>query len=327
MKDKSGPALAKTIPVKALQLTDRDRVIAWAIFDFKVLSSCQIRQMFFGGTPGTAASLSRRMSLLRELGLVEQRRKPGCGNRAYYISGPAAIKEIAAREGKQAGWLYKSHLREAEACMASNHFLAINDVWSAFRLQEQKSMGELVDYSLEPDGRFDFRFRISRNVERVLLVPDGRGVWSTAEGRTTHFLLEVDRGTERLEIIKAKIEKYIMLLLRLGYARVAGRPCFPAVLFIAPSPRRAESIAGCCEAATRAVGVRPQDVARFAAFAVSDMKSVNAQGVLADIWSAPFEGERGKRFDELLPTGHVCEDLRRHFAVENQKWSRAVPTT
>lgn len=243
----------------------------------------------------------------------------------FYASGPEALREIAEHESVQVAAFYRHHMKKACDALASNHFRAVNDLWAAFRLAEGEGQGELIDYSFEPKVRYDFRFNTGSSIERIILMPDARGLWhDEASNRDFHFLVEVDMGTERLEQIKQKVMKYLRLLLRLGWATVSGRPCFPLVLFVAHSARRAESIAGCFEAAARTVGVLPQDGARFAPMAVTDIKTIDTRGILAGIWSVPFEGVRGKRFDALLPPDHVCQDLRRHFAVENRKWSRTL---
>lgn len=308
-----------------LSLTDRDITIGWGVYDFLLLTSRQIRRMYFGDRPGTAASCSRRMKVLKDAGLVQVLHRQG-DHRNFYTAGHEALTEIAEHEGLQRAAFWRRHSQRVNAALASRHFQAVTDLWSYFILAEHLDLGELVDYSLEPETRFDFKFNSGAGIERTVLIPDGRGIWhDNRSGRDVHFLIEVDRGTERLEQIKLKVEKYLRLLLRLGWAQQGGRPCFPLVMFVTRTPRRAASIAGCFAAACRGVGVLPQDVNRFATFAVSDARSIDSRGITSDIWNVPLEPLGTNRpFDILLPSNHMCCDLRRYSSVTNPRWSRSV---
>lgn len=275
--------------------------------------------MFFGGRPGCAASLSRRMHILEDLGLVAAIYRPGNGHTKYYIAGPRLVREIAAQDGKRAQ--LKSHLKLTESLVTNQHFLMLNDILSFFRLEEYKGNGELLDWRIEREIQFAFKFK----GQNILIKPDASLTWlDQSTLRTHHSLLEVDRSTERLEIITSKCMKYLQLLVRLAFARVHDKPVFPLVLFIARTPSRAASICGCIKASTMRIGIRPEDVSRFARFGVTDLCTIEEKGILAPIWRVPLvESQEFNAFVDMLPPNHLCHDLRQHFPVENRKWSRA----
>ena len=302
-------------------LTARDEDIAWDIYCNKVLTVPQIHRMHFPDVaPGDGSPVSRRLRILRELGQVRVMKRPGEPRRHYYITGPEYIRLAAWDACRHAGYLYRSHMREVKETLSVDHQIMLNDVLSLFRFEENRSQGELVDWLPEPGTRFSFKHAGKQRS----LVPDGKGIWASYEsGRNLHFLVEVDRGTMRLDLIREKFERYLALLLRLGFARVGDRPVFPVVLVIARTARRAESLADCVKAATVQIGLRPADARRFIFFAFSDLATIESRGILGDVWRVPLEvtGNR-KTFEELLPSNHLCEGLGLHFRVYDKKWMR-----
>lgn len=302
-------------------LTARDENIAWDIYINKILTVPQIHRMHFPDVaPGDGAPISRRLRILRGLGQVQVMKRPGEPRRHYYISGPEYIRLAAWDAGRHAGYLYRSHIREVKETLAVDHQLMLNDILTLFRLEENRGKGELVDWLPEPATRFSFKHAGKQRS----LVPDGKGIWASYEsGRSLHFLVEVDRGTMRLDLIREKFERYLGLLLRLGFARVGDRPVFPAVLIIARTERRAESLADCVLAAALQVGLRREDARRFIVFAFSDLATIESHGILGDVWRIPLDvTSNRKTFEELLPSNHLCEGLGLHFRVYDRKWMR-----
>lgn len=304
-------------------LTIRDEDIAWDIYLNKVLTVPQIHRMHFPDVaPGDGSPVSRRLRILRELGQVQVMKRRGEPRRHYYIAGPEYIRLAAQDSGRHAGYLYRHHLREVKETLAVDHRLMLNDVFSFFRREENFGKGELADWLPEPGTRFVFKHA---GKERSL-IPDAKGIWASNQaGRCTHFLVEVDRGTMRLDLIREKFERYLALLLRLGFARVGDQPVFPVVLVIARTARRAESLADCVKAATVQIGLRVDDARRFIVFAFSDLTTIERSGILGDVWRVPLEvTSNRKTFEELLPSNHLCEGLGLHFRVYDKKWMRKM---
>lgn len=279
--------------------TERDVDIVFGCYNHGPLTVRQIQRWFFPNVaPNDGSQVSRRMSLLRESGDVCVLKRAG-DRRHFYIAGPQFVRAYGRDVGESPGWLWRRRLKDAVRKVNSNHSILLNDVFSYFKMAENRGEGALLDWQMEP--RWQFRY----GGKRWLLIPDITGWWySNRTNREIQFLLEVDTGTETLHVVTEKIFRYIRLLQRLGFARSkSGRPGFPAVIFVTRTNRRAQSLAACIPAAVQKSGIGYDDVREYATFAVSSMPLIEERGVASTIWSVPLDRSGGIRtLDELLPS-------------------------
>lgn len=302
--------------------TERDVAICWAVHDYGPLTLNQIHRMLFPDlNPADNSQVSRRLSLLRESGDLHVLRR-SADRRLFVTPGPSFIKQIAEHEGGSAGWLWRRMLKDAVRSIASEHFLFTVDLLSHFKAAEARGTGELLDWSRELRLAFRFKGR------GWTLVPDVAGVWhSNRTGKDVQFLLEADMSSETSAVVTDKIYRYIVLLQRLGFARSrSGRPGFPAVLLVARTVRRADSLSKCVLAAVQKSGIRPGDVHRFLTFAVSTLPLIEEQGAVSGVWDVPLDHSGAKlTFDELLAPDHLGDDFRLRSGMLNPRWSKIDP--
>ena len=302
--------------------TERDVDIAMGVHDFGPLTMEQIHRMFFPDlNPADNSQVSRRLSILRESGDIHVLKRTG-DRRHFFVVGPCFIRDLARHEGGSAGWLWRRMLKDAVRSIASEHHVFVTDVLVQFKAEEARGGGELLDWAREL--RLEFRFK----GKRWLLIPDVLTLWHSNEtGKDIQFLLEADLGTESLGVVADKIHRYIVLLQRLGFARDRnGRPGFPAVLFVARSSRRAESLSKCVWAAVQRSGIRPDDIGRFLVFAFTSLPLIEEFGITSAVWDVPLDCSDGKRtIDELLPSDHLGDDFRLRSGMLNPRWSKIDP--
>jgi hypothetical protein len=305
-----------------LRQTERDVNIVWGVHSFGPLTVKQVRRMYFPDlNPSDGSQISRRLALLRKSGDICVLKRSG-DRRHFLVPGPAFIRELAQHEGGSPGWLWRRMLKDAVRSIASEHSIFMTDILSHLKSAEARGAGELLDWMREP--RWEFRFK----GQRWLLIPDIMGWWhSDRTGRETEFLLEADTGTETLGVVTDKIHRYVRLLQRCGFARDrTGRPGFPAVLLVARSSRRAESLSACVPAAVQKSGIFPDDARRFLTFAVTSLPLIEKLGIASAVWDVPLDRSGGRRtLDELLPPDHLQGDFRLRCRMLDPGWSKMDP--
>lgn len=146
---------------------------------------------------------------------------------------------MAALWKERADTFRRSYLSRVASDLHIGHRLAINDVLAAFRHAEHAGKGELSHW--ESDGIFWYEFRwMGRSYK---LFPDARGDWVDSETRETiSFVVEVDRVTELLSYVEAKISKYLLLLKSKAFAAFQGKPSFPVLVIITTGPAKTKSL-------------------------------------------------------------------------------------
>lgn len=204
-----------------MQLTQRDRQIILAVYEYRLLSAPQIEALFFPSTKATTHSrrtaCQRRLQLLYHHGFLERLPQPvilGQGRAPFvYALDEAGANLVAAQLGvdrAEVGWKPK-HNQLGPQFMA--HGLAINDL-------------RVVLNRLADEGRFEIKQwldeftlksavwqdKVPHDMQGARLVrkyPDGYfllGVSGTEQ--QAHFFLEVDRGTMSNTRLQEKIKAY-----------------------------------------------------------------------------------------------------------------------
>lgn len=202
------------------QLSARDRTIIEYVGQFRQLTAGQLRTLVFAEraspTPCDRAlkRLVERACLARLARLVGGDR----GGSAQYVY-----------QLGRAGWKLLGRHGDYWAPRAVNlHALAVADCAVALRKAERAKALVLNDFVTEP--------QCHRQVGDVLLTPDAY-VELVHRGQTLTSWLEVDRGTEHLDKIQDKCERYWK-----AFTSGQWEGVFPYVLFVVSDERRAFAI-------------------------------------------------------------------------------------
>jgi hypothetical protein len=212
-----------------------------------VLTTAQLADVYF---PSLHAAVVRLRTLAR-LGVLDRFRAParkGRPNEYHYVLGRMGAAMAAADRGEDPDRAARRWKGETALALARGqrlaHALALSGFYAGLAAEARTEGRRLAEWLTEPEAA-----RWSEGVVR----PDGLGVWAE-DGRTVEFFLEVDRGTETLARLAAKLD---------GYARFeAERGEAAWVLFAFASARREatarRALAGAGVAvATAVVGLRP----------------------------------------------------------------------
>lgn len=256
----------------ANHLTDRDREIALALYEHRILTSSQLTLLFFSG---------RRRAMDRLLFLYRARVLD-----RFYPPRPFAY-------GKpQAHWLLdEAGAHIAAACLGVDRRRLPwrqRENWGAHpqlahRLETNTFVTDLIAATLPHPALGVVRWSGSAELkdepglERVGLVPDAGFLLSTPAG-VVDCVLEWDRGTEPGAVLERKLRRY-----RKAAGYTSQRRC---LLFVVPSARRARTLA---EAAAQAASATALGDG-WPVF-VATMPELREFGPLGPIWQ-PLDNDR-----------------------------------
>lgn len=267
------------------RLTDRDRAILEALHEHRVLTTEHLCDLFFDNIN----SARHRLTLLyrRELVCRFQPYRPGGGPAPFHYVLDALGSDLVAldRGLEPGGWRRDKALAIARS-QRLDHLVTLNGFYAALAGHARRNHGcRLVTWLNER--------RCAQWVGEVVL-PDAYGTWQ--EGDTTiDFFLEVDRGTETLDRLAAKLDRYADL------EQARGETVW--VLFVFGSLRRERNV-------RRALGRTGVPVATAA---------LDARSPVSDVWLPLGKRERCRLID-LSRMPKPADALYRAAAGGHQAW-------
>jgi hypothetical protein len=201
-------------------LSERDRAVVKLVGDFRQLAASQVRTLLFADL-NSQTPLDRTLRRLVESNhLMRLSRLVG-----GYLGGSGQYVYQLGR----AGWRLLDRAGEYWAPKAVNlHALAIVDCRVSLARAERAGVIDLIRFDTEPGCH--------RAVGESHLTPDGY-IELKHQGQMLRSWLEVDRGTEHLDKIQEKCERYWR-----AYTSGQWDGVFPFVLFVVPGEQRKQKI-------------------------------------------------------------------------------------
>jgi hypothetical protein len=208
--------------VRMVSLDERDHALLLSLFEHKVLTTHQIKSLYFR----SFRRCQHRMKELRELDLVSsfsvgrgfgEGRPPAC----WYLTKPG-LAEIAEAKG----------VRTSDLPWVPDHSYRTNKIL-AHRFGVNAFFCALVEASRAHQHHCLATWRPEHWVRTraAEIKPDGFGRYLHSEG-ACEFYLEYDRGTEAFGALSRKLEGYLRLAV--GWTRDQELPGFPNLLLIVP---------------------------------------------------------------------------------------------
>lgn len=214
----------------ASHLTERDRWIARDCFEFRVMTSSQIKRLHFTGTRTAAA----RLDVLYRLRVLDRFRPSlpmGEGTAPYHwILDEAGALIVADRlnvERATLGWQHHIAASVATSQKLAHH-IEVNEFFTRLAVEANSAGGALSEWYGE---------RTCHHLFAGVVVADGYGVLDLPGRSPLHFLVELDRGTEPTGRLRKKAEDY-----ELHLYRSALKNLDPFVLVLVPSAARARTV-------------------------------------------------------------------------------------
>ncbi len=197
-----------------MRLTERDKHIVKAVFDYRVLRQDQIQRLFFGENPGAKAAAQRRLVKLYDYGFLERFFLP---TRGGLMSSPVlygldrrGAELLRAEFGYDDLRWYPTSKELKDDFL--EHTLAIADFRVAVTVACKILGYELLTWKGEAALKADYdrvKVRTEKGYSRsVSVIPDGYFAVNTPLGKT-HFFLELDRGTMTTKRFQGKVAAYV----------------------------------------------------------------------------------------------------------------------
>jgi len=279
----------------ASHLTERDRRIAGDCFEFRVLTSSQIRRLYFTGT----RTASARLDVLYRLRVLDRFRPSlpmGQGTAPYHWildeAGALIVADHLNIERTKLGWQHSIAASIAHSQKLPHH-VEVNEFFTRLAVEANAAGGALSEWYGE---------RTCHHIFSGSLVADGYGVLDLPGRAPLHFLVELDRGTETTGRLREKAKSYASILPTSSLGKLD-----PFVLLLVPSAKRAASVT-----AALAYSAAPIAVAVWSKGSTSSVLTtvINAHASLRPNRQAPEqEGLRSAAGSDLLgrPKDHDGE--------------------
>ena len=291
------------------QLDERDHAIVLALLEHKVLTTDQIKSLFFR----SLRRCQHRLKELRDLGFVSsftprrgfgEGRPPDC----LYLTKPG-LSACARARGVRAfdlSWIPDEGYRNSQNLA---HRLGVNAFFCA-----------LIGASRALEGHCLVTWRPEHWVrtKTAEVKPDGFGRY-LHPGGACEFYLEYDRGTEAVGALSRKLEGYLRLAA--GWTEEQDLTGFPNLLLIVPEGVREGEVGSALRYAIGRLHVRASLAASLPLYAASEDR-LSALGVLGPVWRhLPTDGDRVSLLD--LPARP--RDLYRSARCLGRHFTDAVP--
>jgi hypothetical protein len=266
--------------VRMVSLDERDHALLLSLLEHKVLTTHQIKNLFFR----SFRRCQHRMKELRDLDLVSsftvgrgfgEGRPPAC----WYLT-KAGVSEIA--EAKDA--------RVSDLSWVPDHSYRSN-LLLAHRLGVNAFFCALAEASRDHDGHCLHTWRPEHWVRTrtAEVKPDGFGRY-LHPGGACEFYLEYDRGTEAFGALSRKLEGYLRLAA--GWTKEQELTGFPNLLIIVPEGAREGELASALRNALGSLHVSGSLATSFPLYVASEDELVEL-GALGAAWKhLPIDGDR-----------------------------------
>jgi hypothetical protein len=266
-------------------LDERDHAILLTLLEHKVLSTDQIKNLFFR----SFRRCQHRMKELRDLGFISSftpARGFGEGRpRASWFLTKLGLSEIAEAKGVRTSdlsWI-PDHSYRGSQMLA--HRLGVNAFFCA-----------LAEASRAHEGHCLATWRAEHWVRTraAEIKPDGFGRY-LHPGGACEFYLEYDRGTEAFGALARKLEGYLRLAA--GWTREQELVGFPNLLLIVPEGVREGEVGSALRHAIRSLHLGGSLATSFPVY-VASVDLLMQLGVLGPAWRyLPTTGDRVSLLD------------------------------
>jgi hypothetical protein len=228
---RAGRVGAAAVAALASRLTERDRLVALACYEHRVLTTEQLRRLHFGSARRARWRLER-LYQLRVLDRFRPPRERGQGSAPYHWlldeAGAHVVAEALGVERSELRWRHQAAVAIAGSSKLS-HQLEVNEF-----------LTRLADEASQAGGRLAAWWGERRCLAALggQAAPDGYGRLELPGREPASFLLELDRGTEDHERLRQKARRYARALPRSPLA-----PESPLIVLAVPSPARRDNLA------------------------------------------------------------------------------------
>jgi len=229
---RAGRMGAAAVAALASRLTERDRLVALACYEHRVLTTEQLRRLHFGSSRRARWRLER-LYQLRVLDRFRPPRERGQGSAPFHWlldeAGAHVVAEALGVERSELRWRHQAAVAIASSSTLA-HQLEVNEFFTRLAEEASQAGGRLTAWWGERRCLASLGGRAA---------PDGYGRLELPGQGPASFLLELDRGTERpAERLRQKARRYARALPRSPLSQEA-----PLIVLAVPTPARRDHLA------------------------------------------------------------------------------------
>jgi hypothetical protein len=290
---------------RAWILDERDHAILLSLLEHKVLTTQQIKSLYFR----SLRRCQHRLKELRDLGLIASftpRRGFGEGRPPDCLfltkAGHSVCAEVKGVRASELSWIPDEGYRGSQNLA---HRLGVNAFFCG-----------LIEASRAHEGHCLVTWRPEHWVRTrtAEVKPDGFGRYLHAGG-ACEFYLEYDRGTEAFGALSRKLEGYLRLAA--GWTEDQDHSGFPNLLIIVPEGVRERQVGSALRHAIGRLHVRASLATSFPLYVASE-DQLSELGVLGPVWRhLATDGDRVPLVD--LPSR--ARDLYRSIRCLGRYWT------
>jgi Replication-relaxation len=256
---------------RAWILDERDHAILLSLLEHKVLTTQQIKSLYFR----SLRRCQHRLKELRDLGLITSfapRRGFGEGRPPDCLfltkAGLSACAEVKGVRASDLSWIPDEGYRGSQNLA---HRLGVNAFFCA-----------LIEASRAHEGHCLITWRPEHRVrtKAAEVKPDGFGRFLHPDG-SCEFYMEYDRGTEAFGALSMKLEGYLRLAI--GWTKEGDLTGFPNLLTIVPEGVREGEVGSALRHAIGRLSVGGSLTTSFPLYVASE-DSLTQLGVLGPVW-------------------------------------------
>jgi hypothetical protein len=243
VQGRAGRVGAAAIAALASRLTERDRLVALACYEHRVLTTEQLRRLHFGSSRRCRDRLER-LYRLRVLDRFRPQLQPGRGSAQHHWvldeAGGHVVAACLGLERSELRWRHQAAIAISRSAKL-DHQLAVNELFTLLAEEARTAGGRLAEWWGE---------RRCLAALGGLAAPDAYGTLVLPGRRPVSFLLELDRGTEDHERLRQKARRYAKALPRSILADEQ-----PLLLVAVPTPARRDNTAATLAASSLPIRV------------------------------------------------------------------------
>jgi Replication-relaxation len=210
VQGRAGRVGAAAIAALASRLTERDRLVALACYEHRVLTTEQLRRLYFRSSRRAELRLAELYEL-RVLDRFRPTRQPGEGSAPYHwILDEAGAHVVAAcldLDRAELRWRRQRAVAISRS-RTLTHQLEVNEFFTSLSEEAREAGGRLEWWG-------ERRCLAALDGQAA---PDGYGQLLLPGQRPLSFLLELDRSTEDRERLRQKARRYAKALPRSEFA-------------------------------------------------------------------------------------------------------------
>lgn len=288
-----------------IRLEDRDYSILQALYDARILTKSQLAALFWNDSKSPKAAEKRLRKLYDAEWLDRIHRQTVEGSlEEIYVLGKEGVARLASKTEMTKEEINAVRLAaKNRGLLHMEHLVQINQFRIALILSSKAHGYKILDWKREGDftnkkGEFGrgkaYQVVDPKTREPIPFTPDGFASLELADGRITHFFLEVDNNSHDNKGIVKKLKSYLIFLMNKDHERLLDIKGFRLLVLAKSVSRRIKIIDEVAEWLKKYYNRDKQWMKLFLFLSMEDLSpedDFRPVDIFTPIWTVPYENE------------------------------------